>query len=121
MRHIHYQGEAHPALAKRAIVVSVDSLPLKTPEAIHKFKLVAGARWTPNPPKDGGLCEHEPWGNGFFKISCDTFQNSEMNLKWASDALDRLVAEANVRTIWFTSRSEYSNDICFIERGRHVL
>ncbi|EAU93200.2 hypothetical protein CC1G_10268 [Coprinopsis cinerea okayama7 len=97
VRSIEYLGEYHPAASKRSITVAVDSLPLKDAKAIHKFKLIAGPRWTPNPPKDAGVCEHEVWqnGNGYFKISCDTFSSPEMNAKWASDALDRLIKEAN--------------------------
>ncbi|TFK30357.1 hypothetical protein FA15DRAFT_629478 [Coprinopsis marcescibilis] len=95
VRSIDYQGEEHPATAKRVIVVAVDSLPLSDKHAVHKIKLLAGPRWSPNPPKDAGICKQDRWGEGFIKISCDTFQVPEMNLKWASDALDRLIKEAN--------------------------
>ncbi|KAJ2920375.1 hypothetical protein MD484_g174, partial [Candolleomyces efflorescens] len=95
VKEVHYQGEPHPALAKRSIVVAVDDLPLKDAAAVHKLKLLAGPRWTPNPPKDAGVMEEEAWGNGYIKISSDTYRNAEMNLKWVSDALDRLVVEAN--------------------------
>lgn len=95
-----YAGEEHPATAKRVIVASVDELPLKDATAVHKFKLLAGPRWTPNPPADAGVSGLHTWDNGFVKISCEDFPQPAMNLKWASDALDRLIAEANV------SRSE---------------
>ena len=98
VKEVHYQGESHPALPKRSIVVAVDDLPLKDAAAVHKLKLLAGPRWTPKPPKDAGVMEDEAWGNGYIKISSDTYRNAEMNLKWVSDALDRLVAEANVST-----------------------
>lgn len=85
--------------AKRTIVTPVSRLPLKNEAAIHKFKLLAGVRWSIEPPKDGGigLSEMEACGeHGYFKISCEDFPQSAMNLKWASDVIDRLVAEANV-------------------------
>ena len=52
------------------------------------------------PPKDAGVGKEEDVGNqGFVKISCEDFPSPAMNLKWASDALDRLIAAANVRTL----------------------
>lgn len=95
VRSLDYQGEPHLASIKRVVVVAVDHLPLRTPQAIHKFKLLAGPRWTPNPPTDAGVAKEEPWGNGYIKISCEDLPRPEMNLKWASDTLDKLVAEAN--------------------------
>jgi len=96
VKSIDYQGQDHAATAKRAIVVAVDDLPLQDEAAVHTIKLLAGPRWTPNPPKDAGVMDNEAWGNGYIKISSDTYPRAEMNLKWVSDALDRLVAEANV-------------------------
>lgn len=96
VRAIDYAGEEHPATTKRVIVASVDQLPLKDATAIHKFKLLAGPRWTPNPPADAGISGLSTWDNGFIKISCEDFPKPAMNIKWASDALDRLVDEANV-------------------------
>ncbi|KAF8350148.1 mitochondrial ribosomal subunit protein-domain-containing protein, partial [Amanita rubescens] len=94
VRSIEYAGEEHPAAAKRVIVVPVDQLPLTGEDAIHKLKLLAGPRWTPNPPADAGVSSLDNWGNGYIKISCEDFPKPAQNLKWASDALDRLVAEA---------------------------
>lgn len=79
------------------MTVAVDHLPLKDEAAIHKFKLLAGPRWTPEPPKDAGVSRVDEWGNGYIKISMEDFPEAEKNLKWASDTLDKLVAEANVR------------------------
>ena len=102
---MEYAGEEHPAAAKRTIVVAVDELPLKNEVAVHLLMLLAGPRWTPNPPADAGVSGLETWGNGFIKISCEDFPKPAQNLKWASDALDRLVAEANVSVNWeFLSR-----------------
>ncbi|KAH9944149.1 ribosomal protein S24/S35, mitochondrial, conserved domain-containing protein [Epithele typhae] len=96
VRRVSYGGEEHPATTKRSIVAPVAKLPLKNAHALHKFKLLAGVRWTPTAPADAGLsvseCQSE---HGFFKISCEEFKAPAMNLKWASDALDRLVDEAN--------------------------
>ena len=94
---MHYQGEYHPATEKRAIVVPVDKLNLKNEKAVHKIKLLAGARWSPQPPKDAGVSGLEDWGNGYIKISCEDFPNGSQNLKWASDTLDKLIVAANVR------------------------
>jgi len=98
---MHYQGESHPAVIKRVIVVPVDRLPLTGEEAIHKIKLLAGSRWTPNPPIDAGVSRNEEWGNGFIKISCESFPKPSMNLRWASDTLDKLVEVANVSIFFF--------------------
>ncbi|KAF9015067.1 mitochondrial ribosomal subunit protein-domain-containing protein [Cyathus striatus] len=95
VRSIDYAGEQHPATTKRVIVVPVDKLPLKDDSAIHKIKLLAGPRWTPNPPADAGVAQSEEWGNGYIKISCENFPKPAMNLKWASDVLDRLITQAN--------------------------
>ncbi|TBU34637.1 mitochondrial ribosomal subunit protein-domain-containing protein [Dichomitus squalens] len=96
IRSISYGGEPHPATAKRTIVVPVARLPLKNEQAIHKFKVLAGVRWTPEPPKDSGLDPEEGGSeHGYFKISCEDFPKGPMNLKWASDTLDRLLAAAN--------------------------
>ena len=93
-----YGGEEHPAIAKRTIVVPVAKLPLKNEQAIHKFKILAGVRWSPDAPKDAGISPSEGESDhGFFKISVEDFPKAAMNLKWASDTLDRLLAEANVR------------------------
>ncbi|KAF8971488.1 mitochondrial ribosomal subunit protein-domain-containing protein [Flammula alnicola] len=97
VRSMHYQGEYHPVTGKRVIVVAVDKLPLKNEKAIHKIQLLAGARWTPQPPKDAGISGLDDWGNGFIKISCEDFPKPAQNLKWASDTLDKLIAAANVR------------------------
>lgn len=84
-------------MLKRTIVAPVARLSLKNDAAKHKFKLIAGARWTPEPPRDSGIGASEDSGShGYVKISCEDFPQPAMNLKWASDALDRLIAEANV-------------------------
>ncbi|KAI5475401.1 hypothetical protein MNV49_001469 [Pseudohyphozyma bogoriensis] len=80
VRRQHYQGEAHPADRKASIQFSVSSLPLKTDAARHKFKLLAGPRW--NSVTDE------------VKISCELFPNPNMNEKWCSDVLDKMIKEA---------------------------
>lgn len=96
IRSLDYAGEEHPATNKRVVVVPVDQLPLRNEDAIHKIKLLAGPRWTPTPPTDAGVSNLAVWGNGYIKISCEDFPQPAMNLKWASDTLDRLISEANV-------------------------
>lgn len=74
-------------------------LPLKNEAAIHKFKVLAGVRWSPDAPTNSGIDSEESGGaHGYFKISCEDFPKPAMNLKWASDTLDRLLAAANVRS-----------------------
>ncbi|KAG5647645.1 hypothetical protein DXG03_008998 [Asterophora parasitica] len=101
VRSLDYAGEEHPATNKRVVVVSVDELPLRDQTAIHKFQLLAGPRWTPNPPVDAGIGAQQIWRNGFIKISCEDFPKASMNLKWASDTLDKLIAEANDTKVTF--------------------
>lgn len=97
VRSITYLGEEHPAANKRVLTVPVAHLPLTNDKAVHKLKLLAGPRWSPSPPKDGGFRKGEAGKEGYVKIACEEFPQPNMNLKWASDTLDRLVAEANVR------------------------
>jgi hypothetical protein len=64
---------------------------------MHKFKVLAGVRWTPDPPKDAGVGLNENGReHGYIKISCEDFPEPAQNLKWASDVIDRLIEEANV-------------------------
>jgi small subunit ribosomal protein S35 len=105
VRSIHYGGEEHPATVKRTIVVPVSHLPLQGDDAIHKIKLLAGPRWTPTPPSDSGVGPDEPgMEHGYIKIACEDFPQPAMNLKWASDALDRLIVEANVNVIFWCEK-----------------
>src|SRR5260221_14682155 len=91
-----YAGEEHPVTVKRALTVAVSQLPLKDKRAIYKFRLLAGVRWTPTPPKDSGIKLGENGEHGYVKIACEDFPEPAMNLKWVSDRLDDLMNEANV-------------------------
>lgn len=96
VRSIDYAGEEHPATNKQTIVVPVAQLPLRDEDAMHKFKVLAGVRWTPDPPKDAGVGPNETGReHGYIKISCEDFPHPAQNLKWASDVIDRLIEEAN--------------------------
>lgn len=78
-------------------MVPVAHLPLQDKDAIHTFKLLAGPRWSPEPPRDAGVGPEEIGReHGYFKISCEDYPKGPMNLKWISDTLDRLIMEANV-------------------------
>ncbi|GAA5931309.1 mitochondrial 37S ribosomal protein mS35 RSM24 [Sporobolomyces koalae] len=89
VRHQHYQGESHPASRKVTISVPVSQLELASnPKQLHKFKLLAGPRFTPSLSTQHGDRE------GTFKLSCELFPSERMNEKWCSDTLDKLVAEA---------------------------
>ena len=105
-RHHQHQGEDHPAARKVVLTVPVASLPLKTPAAVHKLQLLAGARWEPPVPealrlksfkgKERSLAPEGKEDQGTLKIACELFPASRMNEKWCSDTLDKLLAEANV-------------------------
>lgn len=99
-----YAGEQHPATNKRTMVVPVAQLPLRDENAIHKFKVLAGPRWTPEPPKDAGIGPNESDRvHGYIKIACEDFPEPAQNLKWASDIIDRLIIEANVSPLFSLS------------------
>jgi small subunit ribosomal protein S35 len=78
------------------MVVAVNDLPLKNTMAKKRLILLAGPRWTPNPPTDAGISKYAEWEHGFVKISCEDFQQPARNLKWISDTLNKLVERANV-------------------------
>lgn len=81
LRTIDYPAEDHPLQHKVVLQVSPSKLGL-TPTQLHKFLLLAGPRYDPAREE--------------LKISSERYQNRTLNLKWASDALDRLIAEAKV-------------------------
>jgi hypothetical protein len=97
IRSVNFAGEQHPLTEKRSVVVPVVHLPLRNEIAIQRAKLLAGVRWTPDPPRDSGIPADENIAkHGFIKIACEDFPRANMNLKWISDTLDKLVREANV-------------------------
>ncbi|KAG9314291.1 mitochondrial ribosomal subunit protein-domain-containing protein [Chiua virens] len=96
IRSVDYAGEEHLLTAKRTVVVPVAQLPLQNDLAIHKIKLLAGARWTPDPPKNAGVpLDTEQGRHGYIKIACEDFPQPAMNLKWISDTIDGLVSTAS--------------------------
>ncbi|KAG8811786.1 hypothetical protein FRC17_002322 [Serendipita sp. 399] len=115
VRSVTYAGEpGHPVTPKRTIAVPLSRLPLMNEAALHNIKVMAGSRWVLEPPKDGGLpnprhsilyadSTAQVQGkdvidkHGYIKISCESFPEAQMNLKWCMDALRRLVKEANER------------------------
>ncbi|KDE04259.1 hypothetical protein MVLG_05287 [Microbotryum lychnidis-dioicae p1A1 Lamole] len=82
VRHQHYQGEPHPAARKVTVSVNCDDLAstLGSEQAQHKFKLLAGPRWDAT--------------NDEVKMSCELFPTPEMNERWCSETLDKMIAEA---------------------------
>jgi len=83
VRHQHYQGEHHPAARKVDISFQLADVPLTSDKARHKFALLAGPR-----------LNH---ATGEVKIACERFPTEQMNEKWCSDVLERMVTEAEVR------------------------
>lgn len=98
-RSLWYGGESHPAEKKAVVVLPVSQLPLSSPQAIHKFKLLAGPRWSTECPKDSAFSAEEIatlGEHGFVKISMEDLPEQAMNLRWCSDTLDRMVLESQV-------------------------
>lgn len=102
IRTFTYGGEPHAAEHKAIIVAPVSQLGLKSTAAIHKFKLLAGVRWSAEAPRDAGFSAEEVAEGckfaeeGFIKISSEHFPEVRMNAKWCSDMLDELIKRANV-------------------------
>lgn len=96
-----------PYHVKSVVVAPVSSLPLKTPEAIQRLKLLAGPRWSPGFPgrrelgPDAAGVHGEAHAadkngkEGYVKIAEERFPAARMNRKSASDMLERLVEAAN--------------------------
>ncbi|KAG9103461.1 hypothetical protein FRC06_010658 [Ceratobasidium sp. 370] len=100
VRTFTYGGEPHAAEHKAVLVASVSRLGLPTPEAVHKFQLLAGVRWSPTAPRDAGFSTEEVAEgsefakDGFVKISSEHLPEVRMNVKWCSDIVDELVRQA---------------------------
>ncbi|KAG8909568.1 hypothetical protein FRC02_007720 [Tulasnella sp. 418] len=97
-RSLWYAGEPQPVERKAVLVIPISALPLASPAAVHKFKLIAGPRWSLDCPKDAGFGgdEAEKLGKeGFIKISCEDADKWAVNLRWCSNVLDKMVTEAN--------------------------
>jgi small subunit ribosomal protein S35 len=96
-----------PLSAKKVIRVPISRLPLPSPDAVKRFKLIAGPRWVPPPGvlPDGTLPDSvkkdlgEDEKEGYFVMSEEGWKEGRMNRKWLSDVLDKLVDEANVSRI----------------------
>ena len=79
----------HPVSRKAVLTTTVGRLvaatgsKLSSKEAQHKLKAIAGPRYDP--------------GSNTLKISSDSYPTVTMNMKWCSDALDRLIEAAAVR------------------------
>ncbi|KAL1412630.1 37S ribosomal protein S24, mitochondrial [Vanrija albida] len=95
-----------PYHQKAVLVAPVSALPLKTPEAIHRLKLLAGPRWSPGQPGRAELgpnaagalapgAEDKLGKDGWVKIAEERLPLGRMNRKSVSDMLDKLVEAAN--------------------------
>lgn len=113
-RFTHYQGEEHPGARKVTATVAVKDLfssgVFSTPLAKHKFLLLAGPRWgAPNSDVVARLNDAREKGAkeldaafaaedlGMIKISSGDLAHEAQNVKWCSDKIDEMIAEANVR------------------------
>ncbi|CAE6433436.1 unnamed protein product [Rhizoctonia solani] len=109
IRTFSYGGEAHAAEHKAILVAPVSQIGLKSPQAIHKLKLLAGVRWSEAAPRDAGFSLSEVGNSafaehGYIKISSEHFPEVRMNAKWCSDMLDELIKQAND-----TSKDTFAN------------
>ncbi|CAE6464580.1 unnamed protein product [Rhizoctonia solani] len=100
IRTFTYGGEPHAAEHKAILVAPISQIGLKNPQAIHKFKLLAGVRWSEAAPRDAGFAIGEVEDpsfaeHGYIKISSEHFPEVRMNAKWCSDILDELIKQAN--------------------------
>ncbi|KAG8703515.1 hypothetical protein FRC09_004114 [Ceratobasidium sp. 395] len=82
IRTFSYGGEPHPAEQQAILVAPVSRLGLPTLEAVHKLKLLAGARWSPTAPGVAGFSTEEVEGSefgkdGFIKSSSERFPRFE--------------------------------------------
>lgn len=109
----HFQGEPHPASAKVVLTLDIGQLwaskTLSSPIALHKFLLIAGARWQPPSPawvEQWNAARAEPAklealvqsGHlGTLKMASDTYPHESQNMKWCSDTLDAMIQAAQVR------------------------
>jgi len=83
---------------KASIRVNVSKIPAlrESPAAMHKFKLLSGARWYASEGlSEWEMSEHDGDPEGSVKISCDDYGSQWLNQKWCSEALERLIAEAS--------------------------
>jgi small subunit ribosomal protein S35 len=97
VRSISYGNEQHPVSAKKTVTVPLLALPLMTPDSIHKFIVLAGVHWSPEPPKNSGIGTDEVISPlGYFRLSCERYPDGAMNLNWIMKTIDRLVKESNV-------------------------
>jgi len=90
------------------LLVPIASLPLSSPEAVHRVKLLAGPRYTHGRPGETEMEIQTTVGSGYngsdedlgkegwIKISEDRFPSARMNRKSCSDMLEKLVDAANV-------------------------
>lgn len=96
-----------PYHQKRVLVAPVSALPLKNADAIHRFKLLAGPRWSPGRPGRAELgkdaagaynleAEDKLSKDGWLKIAEERLPLGRQNRKSVSDILDKLVEAANV-------------------------
>ncbi|WOO82094.1 uncharacterized protein LOC62_04G005596 [Vanrija pseudolonga] len=95
-----------PYNQKRVLVAPVSALPLKTADAIQRFKLLAGPRWSPGRPGRAELgknaagafnleAEDKLSKDGWLKIAEERLPLGRQNRKSVSDILDKLVEAAN--------------------------
>lgn len=93
MRSHHYQGDPHPSTRKAVVTVTLEDLQrtgaLKSDAAVHKFKLLAGVRFSDERQS--------------VKVACERFPEEAQNVRWAAERIELLVKEANVSILMMSS------------------
>jgi small subunit ribosomal protein S35 len=82
-RYTSYMGESHPAESKVVVEFSPRDMPLDEAQQL-KLKKLLGPRWNP--------------GTDVAKISCEQFDHQAQNKRYLGDIVDKLIAEAKVRS-----------------------
>ncbi|KAA1106714.1 hypothetical protein PGTUg99_013015 [Puccinia graminis f. sp. tritici] len=89
--------DSQRANKKASIQVNLSKIPelQASSGAMHKFKLLSGKRWFESEIRsEFDMSDHHGDPHGLVKISCDDYSTAQMNQKWCSDTLDRLIKEA---------------------------
>lgn len=83
---------------KSVLVAPVGSLPLKGAEAVQRFKLIAGPRWTPGYPgrAEQTTVQGSEDKEGWIKIAEERFPDARTNRWNVGQMLEKLVEAANV-------------------------
>ncbi|KAG0152133.1 hypothetical protein CROQUDRAFT_719395 [Cronartium quercuum f. sp. fusiforme G11] len=93
----HGQADSQRPNRKVTVRLNLSRFPelIASPEAMHKIKLIAGARWTaPTIRSAFDTNEHYDDPHGSVTIACDKYPSRAMNERWCSETVNRLLVAA---------------------------